>query len=133
MGGLLSTFRVVTGRAPALLALALSAAALAGCSTTLFGPNANQASLQVPAKPELSPAVQREHQRILSAYGGAYQHPRLEPMLNDTVEKLVAASERPDLKYEITILNSPSVKNGRWIEVTPKSFKSAKPSSNTNS
>ena len=51
----------------------------------------------------------REHQRILAAYGGAYQSPRIEPLLTQTVDKLVAASERPDLKYEVTILNSPSV------------------------
>ena len=93
---------------PALLALALSAAVLAGCSTA-FGPSPNQAALQTPAKPEMSAANQREHQRILAAYGGAYEHPRLEPLLTQTVEKLVAASERPDLKYEVTILNSPSV------------------------
>ena len=30
-------------------------------------------------------------------------------MLEKTVDKLVAASERPDLKYEVTILNSPAV------------------------
>lgn len=57
----------------------------------------------------MSEANLREHQRILAAYGGAYQAPRLEPMLNQTIEKLVAASERPDLKYEVTVLNSPSV------------------------
>ena len=101
--------RVDCGRAaPALLALVLSAAVLAGCSTA-FGPSLNQAASQSPAKPEMSAANQREHQRILSAYGGAYSHPRLDALLAQTVEKLVAASERPDLKYEVTILNSPSV------------------------
>ena len=30
-------------------------------------------------------------------------------MLEQTVDKLVAASERPDLKYQVTILNSPAV------------------------
>ena len=30
-------------------------------------------------------------------------------MLDSTVDKLVAASERPDLKYQVTILNSPAV------------------------
>jgi predicted Zn-dependent protease len=93
---------------PALAALALSAALLAACSTA-FGPSPNQATLQTPAKPEMSAANLREHQRILAAYGGAYQSPRIEPLLTQTVDKLVAASERPDLKYEVTILNSPSV------------------------
>jgi predicted Zn-dependent protease len=108
MGGDLTKLRAMTWRTPTLLALILSAAAMTGCSTA-FGPGPTQVALPGPAKPELSPAAQREHQRILVAYGGAYEHPRLEPMLNDTVAKLVAASERPDLKYEITILNSPSV------------------------
>ena len=111
MGAFNGTPKSVTGRRctiPALAALALAAAMLAGCSTA-FGPGPNQATLQTPAKPEMSPANQREHQRILAAYGGAYHSPRLEPLLTQTVDKLVAASERPDLKYEITILNSPSV------------------------
>ena len=94
-------------RAPGLLAFVLSAGLLAGCSTAM-GPQ-TQVGLPTPAKPQMSEAHQREHQRILSAYGGAYELPRLQPMLAETVEKLVAASERPDLKYEVTILNSPSV------------------------
>ena len=101
----------MTGRRramPALAALALAAAMLAGCSTA-FGPSPNQAALQTPVKPEMPAANQREHQRILAAYGGAYDAPRLDPILTQIVDKLVAASERPDLKYEITILNSPSV------------------------
>ena len=94
-------------RASGLLAFVLSAGLLAGCSTAM-GPQ-NQVGLPTPAKPQMSEAHQREHQRILSAYGGSYESPRLQPMLTETVEKLVAASERPDLKYEVTILNSPSV------------------------
>src|SRR5262245_43179511 len=108
MGGNLTKLRAMTWRAPALLALALSAAALTACSTA-FGPGPTQVALPVPAKPQLSPATEREHQRILAAYGGTYEHPRLEPMLAETVAKLIAASEQPDLKYDITILNSPSV------------------------
>jgi predicted Zn-dependent protease len=64
----------------------------------------------VPAKvTALPPAAQREHQRILAAYNGIYDDPRLEALVNRTVEKLVAASERPDQSYRITILNSPAV------------------------
>src|SRR5262245_33903576 len=53
--------------------------------------------------------MQREHVRILAAYGGAYDNPKLEASVSQTVEKLVAASERPDMRYRITILNSPAV------------------------
>ena len=57
----------------------------------------------------LSASEQREHLRILAAYGGVYREPRVQQMLEKTVDKLVAASERPELKYEVTILNSPAV------------------------
>ena len=30
-------------------------------------------------------------------------------MIEKTVDRLVAASERPDLKYKVTILNSPAI------------------------
>ena len=60
------------------------------------------------AKARMIPPA-RGHQRILAAYGGAYDNPRLEALLDKTVERLVAASERPDLKYKVTILNSPAI------------------------
>ena len=53
--------------------------------------------------------TQREHQRILAAYNGAYDDPKLESLLNRMVAKLVAASERPDVAYRVTILNSAAV------------------------
>lgn len=56
-----------------------------------------------------NPAALREHQRILAAYGGAYNDPKLEAEVSETVDRLVAASERPDLAYKVTILNSPAV------------------------
>jgi predicted Zn-dependent protease len=97
--------RAATPFAAALLA----AAALAACST---GPTGD-ASLTSPAAPAssavMSPATQREHDRILAAYGGEYRNDRLEGYLGATVDKLVAASEMPNLKYQVTILNSPSI------------------------
>src|SRR5437868_13161025 len=56
-----------------------------------------------------TPAAEREHERILGSYGGAYGDPKLEGLINRTVERLVAASERPDLAYKVTILNSGAV------------------------
>jgi predicted Zn-dependent protease len=55
-----------------------------------------------------SPSV-REHQRVLSAYGGAYEDPKLHAKLTSIVNRLVAASDKPDASYKITILNSPAV------------------------
>jgi predicted Zn-dependent protease len=56
-----------------------------------------------------SSATEREHERILASYGGAYDDPRLESLITRTVNRLVAASDRPDLSYRVTILNSGAV------------------------
>ena len=91
------------------MATALLATALVGC--TAAGHLEEQvASLPDVAKPaDPNPAAQREHQRILLAYGGAYQNARVEALIGKTVDRLVAASERPDLHYKVTILNSPAI------------------------
>jgi len=91
--------------------LAAAALVLAGCASS--GVIDRQASLADAPKPaavaEVDPAARREHERILAAYNGAYEDPRIEAMVSQTVEKLVAASERPDLHYRVTLLNSPVV------------------------
>src|SRR5258707_7351554 len=94
--------------------LALIHLGLAGCSSSLLTAGAPPGSL--PEAPRLvqpqqqnPPANAREHQRILAAYNGAYEDPRLEGVLNEVVAKLVAASERPDVQYRVTILNSGAI------------------------
>ena len=83
---------------------------LSGCSTVgMPEQTASIAAAPPPKQAELPPAAQREHQRILAAYNGSYEDPRLEALVNQTVEKLVAVSERPDQRYRITILNSPAI------------------------
>lgn len=101
----LRTFTSPTTRATLLAALL--AFTLAACSTL---PENRTVSLpEVPAQNELLTPAQREHQRILAAYGGQYDAPALEAMVTRTVDRLVAASERPDLKYKVVILNSPAI------------------------
>jgi predicted Zn-dependent protease len=56
-----------------------------------------------------TPAAEREHERILASYGGAYDDPKLEALITKTVDRLVAASDRPDQGYKVTILNSGAV------------------------
>ncbi|MEP9351669.1 M48 family metalloprotease [Xanthobacter sp. KR7-225] len=58
---------------------------------------------------EMSPAQRGEHERLIASYGGAYADPQLKALIQQTVERLVAASERPDLKYRVTVLNSPAI------------------------
>lgn len=95
-------------RLAALAQLMLLAVFLAACTSTgQWAPpvSSGEASKQT----ELEPPLQREHQRILTAYGGEYENPRLQALVERTVERLVAASDRPDLHYRVTLLNSPSV------------------------
>src|SRR5207245_20458 len=56
-----------------------------------------------------TPAAEREHERILASYGGVYDDPRLEALIGKTVDRLVAASDRPEQAYRVTILNSGAV------------------------
>ncbi|KIZ38184.1 Zn-dependent protease [Rhodopseudomonas palustris] len=95
--------------APILLCAAL---VLSGCGDmSRFQAVAAVSAPPKPARPATvqSPAAEREHERILAAYGGPYDDPRLEALITSTVERLVAASERPDLAYKVTILNSGAV------------------------
>jgi len=88
--------------APALALLLVGCASLERITTPVSLPD-------TPPKPaEVTPAM-REHTRILAAYGGAYQDARLESLITQTVDRLVAASERPSLRYKVTILNSPAI------------------------
>lgn len=97
-------------RTPQTVRNALLGAALALVLANCSGNFGRQVNLPDPPKQaEMAPAVQREHARILAAYGGAYEAPQLESEITQVVEKLVAASERPDLSYRVTILNSPTI------------------------
>ena len=78
-----------------------SASLLAGCSSALMSIGAPPGSLPgIPKEAQRQPQPpaqgSREHQRILAAYNGAYDDAKLEGLLNQTVAKLVAASERPE-------------------------------------
>ncbi len=94
--------------APALLCAALT---LSSCG--------NLGKLETPAptaaapKPSRTvaqtPASEREHERILASYGGAYDDPKLATLIGKTVDRLVAASDRPEQAYRVTILNSGAV------------------------
>src|SRR5215472_6324286 len=82
------------------------ALAITGCASL---PGRQILLPDLPKNVEASSPSVREHQRVLSAYGGPYEDPKLHAKLASIVNRLVAASERPDLSYKITILNSPAV------------------------
>ncbi|MCG6206180.1 M48 family metalloprotease [Rhodopseudomonas sp. HC1] len=92
----------------------LGALALGGCGDfrrfeTASIPSSTPAAPKPARPPAQSPAAEREHERILATYGGAYDDPRLEALITSTVDRLVAASDRPDLTYKVTILNSGAI------------------------
>jgi predicted Zn-dependent protease len=88
-----------------VLAVAL---ALAACSSM---PGGRQIFLpDLPKNADVnSQSVREEHQRVLAAYGGVYEDPKLHTRLTDIVERLTKGSDQPNLHYKITILNSPAV------------------------
>ncbi|WP_436639580.1 M48 family metalloprotease [Microbaculum sp. FT89] len=104
-------------KAPAA-AMLLAALALAGCANGGLslgdGGSLSAAAIQ-PVQSnagfdEKEVALgKREHPKIVTAFGGTYADPQLQRYLNATVEKLSRASDRPDLGYTVTVLNSPSI------------------------
>ena len=97
----------------AALALLLAAATLAACGDMGRFQTAATPAAVPPVKPNrtltTTPASEKEHERILASYGGVYDDPKLEALVTKTVDRLVAASDRPDQPYKVTILNSGAV------------------------
>ncbi len=97
--------------APRLAAAAALALGLASCGTlgsggAVMGSNVPAAAPRVVG---VQTPAQREHARILAAYGGAYQDERLQALLGGMASQLARASDDPEQPYRVTILNSPSV------------------------
>jgi predicted Zn-dependent protease len=90
-----------------LTLLALLGAFLSACASA-----PERAPVSLPSPPpqtELNTPAQREHARIVAAYGGTYDDAKLEAEVNGIIDRLVKASERPDLKYRVVILNSSAI------------------------
>ncbi len=102
LGGLTRELRVAVGL--------LAAALLAACASSV---DPKQVSLSIPSEAALRTAApkaaERENARILVSYGGLYDNPKLQALIDRTVARLVAASERPDLTYKVVMLNSPAI------------------------
>jgi len=105
-GGVQNGARGIGRALPVVLILSL---ALGGCFAVGTATNQRVTLPDPPKDSGAPPPAVREHQRILSAYSGTYDDARLEGLIRQAVDKLVAASERPDQHYRITILNSPAI------------------------
>jgi predicted Zn-dependent protease len=106
--------RTVSRRLWAAPVLLCTFFAVAGCGDmgrfqTAASPTAPSSVKPTRTAVAQTPAAEREHERILASYGGAYDDPKLEALITKTVERLVAASDRPDQAYKVTILNSGAV------------------------
>jgi predicted Zn-dependent protease len=90
----------------------IAAAFVAGCTAT-SGTGGPTAAIFGGDLERPNPGAERidseEHSQIVAAYGGIYRDPKLEQALVPIVSRIVAASERPEQPYRITILNAPAV------------------------
>ena len=92
----------------AALALALFAASCANVDFDRYGLSEASAARDDVAG-SLPPEQRKEHERLIAAYGGVYHSPELEALISHTVDRLVVASEKPELKYRVTLLNSSAI------------------------
>jgi predicted Zn-dependent protease len=92
----------------AALAVSLLHASCANLDTDRFGLSEASAARDNVAR-ALPPKQRKEHERLVAAYGGIYHSPELEGNITRVVNRLVSASERPDIHYRVTILNSPAI------------------------
>lgn len=106
-----------TRRRRALVAPVL-ALVLTGCVGSLADVDRNVkptplAATDQPATPKVDPRevaiAEREHPKILAAFGGTYSDRDAEIAIARAVGRLVTASEEPWRNYRVTILNSPAV------------------------
>jgi predicted Zn-dependent protease len=85
---------------------------LASC-TWIDGPEtAPVAAPLPPSVPRVSvsrPAPAGQDREIVSRFGGIYRAPAAEAMVNDIVARLVSASDMPGARYEVSILDTPTV------------------------
>lgn len=93
------------------LAALLAVGLVAGC--TAFTPGQNSSAevtvVPLPAPAERAGARKKIPAQVERNFGGAYEAPELEKRLEIIVQRLVPNSERPDLHYSVTILNSPTI------------------------
>lgn len=110
------TARVHVGRRAGRRAAAclLGAAFLlgAGCATLEGEDGDARGVMMPPSAPKLASAPApdtRGHAELVRLFGGVYEAPALERLLADTVQRLVAASDRPAEAYGVTVLNAPAI------------------------
>lgn len=85
-----------------LLAAALAAALLGGCSLLFSDPPA-------PPRAPAVTGVDSEHDQLVASFGGVYRAPQAQALIEEMTRRLVTATDRPDERYRVTILDTPAV------------------------
>lgn len=93
-----------------VLAGLIAFGSLAGLSACTVNPATGEQSLVgfLPPEDEASFGAQ-QHPQILKAFGGVYNDPAMSRYVDELGQRLAAASERPDLTFTFTVLDSPVV------------------------
>jgi predicted Zn-dependent protease len=94
----------------AALVVLVAGLVLSGCTALMTAGGDAHGSLIAGGGSEIDGRfAAEEHPRIVAAYGGVYHDVKLEQTLARIVGRVVAASDKPDQSYRITILNAPAV------------------------
>jgi predicted Zn-dependent protease len=91
-----------------LIVLLLAGAGLVGCGTTVQNPVTGKAERSVMTVQDEIRVGAEQHQQVLADFG-ALDNPRLQAYVNGIGQKLARNSERPDLQWHFTVLDSPQV------------------------
>jgi len=106
---------------PLMLSLALAAALSAGCGTVVQNPVTGQAERTVMDERTEIETGRQQHQQVLAEYG-VVSDARVQTLVNDIGQRLARNSERPQLEWHFTVLDSPEVNAfalpGGYIYVT---------------
>lgn len=105
MSGRIHSFRSLA----AACGLALVVAACATEQTSSLVAPVNPLPAGAPRLAGDERANEREHARLVAAFGGEYRAPEAQRLVAEVAARLVAATERPGEGYQVTILDSPAI------------------------
>ena len=91
-----------------LTALTLSAALLAGCGSTSINPVTGQAERSVMSEAAEIAEGKKSHEQVLAEYG-VLKNPRVQAYVNDIGQRLAKQSQRANLPWTFTVLDSPEI------------------------
>jgi predicted Zn-dependent protease len=95
-------------RARRVLPILLTTLLLAACGTQVVNPVTGQAERTVMSEADEVAEGQKQHQQVLKEYG-VYDNPQVQAYVNEVGQKLAAQSQRPQLKWTFTVLDSTEI------------------------